>query len=139
MPLSRKVKPYVILGNTPFVTLIVKYSLMIVYGVLATIFGNLSISIVGGDKFSFWWSISLVVLSAGALTSVILWYNKKAKMELVFTLLMICLLFGYSIDIFIRCAVTNSTATMAAGMLPLIINVYPCVRVINILRTFEKL
>lgn len=119
----------------PYYRLIVKYALIALYGLAASIVGVTTVNVVGGSLWESVWSFLLTVLSLAAMIGIIRSkLTGKVSVEVVSTLFLIGLLVSYAVAIILRTLVDWEFERLPALLLPVIISVTPFARVLDISR-----
>jgi hypothetical protein len=120
---------------SPIPALIVLYSLMLAYGVTASIAGVTSWTAVSGPDWTLAWSLLVAVTSAGALVGVLLSARGKSHtIEVTLTLVLLTLLWLYGGVIFIHATVDDSISSLPSTFLPIALSVFPYSRLVDIAR-----
>jgi hypothetical protein len=120
---------------SPIPALIVLYSLMLAYGVTASIAGVTSWIAVSGANWTLVWSLLVVVTSAGALIGVLVSARSRSHtIEVTLTLMLLMLLWLYGGTIFIHATVGKSISSLPSTFLPIALSVFPYSRLVDIAR-----
>lgn len=119
----------------PYVTLIIKYALIAVYGAFSGWVGIATLDVVAGQLWGVLWPALVTVFSLLAMFAVIRSrITEKEGLELVSTLLLISLLIGYSIAIVTRTTIDGNVTRLPVALLPIILSVFPARRLVQIAR-----
>lgn len=124
-----------LLGPSPYPSLTVKYLFLFLYGVTASLVGVATLDVVVGSAWGLIWPALVSVFSLLALLGVIRSRTtKKYLFEVVATLMLIGLLYSYSLAIIYRSFASDEWFRLHAAWLPVILSVYPLSRVFSITR-----
>jgi hypothetical protein len=110
--------------------LVCYYAGIATYGVTASIWTLPSLIAQGGDTFAVAWAIVLGAAALLAMIGVLISRHQQNRwVELVATLLMVCMLIGYGAGLLMR-GLAGSPAAIPTAWLPLIIAVLPGWRIL---------
>lgn len=133
-------KPDVGVTPIPYTRLGVKYLLIALYGLSASIVGITTIGVVGGNSWESIWPMLVSVFSLGAFFGVIRSkYYSKEGLEAVMTVSVVALLASYSLAIVLRTLSDGDTSRLPVAFLPVILSVMPFARFMDIVRGIPKL
>ena len=114
----------------------VKYSLIAVYGLWASVSGVLTIERVAGREWSLLWPILVFLVATTALIGLFRYTRgHDPGLEIWATRLLVALFVSYSVFIFIGSI--HGPTSGASGMLPIILCVFPLDRLIQLDRRYK--
>lgn len=123
------------IDRPPYASLIIKYGLISLYGLASSIVGITTLDVVAGALWGVLWPGLVTILALLAMVGVIRSrVTEKEGTELVFTLLLIALLIGYSVAIIARTFVDGQVSRLPIAFLPVILCVFPARRLVQIAR-----
>lgn len=119
----------------PYTRLGVKYLLIALYGLSASIVGVTTIGIVGGNWWETIWPMLVSIFALGAFFGVLRSkYYGKEGLEASMTLAVVALLASYSLAIILRTHFDNEVIRLPIAFLPIILSVMPFARFMDIVR-----
>ncbi len=123
----------------PYTRLRVKYALLSVYGLVASIVGVTTVGIVGGTLWETVWPFLISVTGLAAVVGVSRSKTSgKSGMEFATTLALLALLNSYTVAIVVRTFSDGDLARLTVALLPIIISVTPFGRMLDIGRGLGK-
>lgn len=128
-------KPDIGVTPIPYTRLGVKYLLIALYGLSASIVGVNTIGVVGGNWWETVWPMLVSIFSLGAFFGVLRSkYYGKELLEAGMTLAVVALLASYSLAIILRTHFDSEVIRLPIAFLPIILSVMPFARFMDIVR-----
>lgn len=113
--------------------LVVKYALLVGYGVSAVVAGIPTFRLVAGPLLELLWPSAIAILASLALAGVARsWSSVATGFELHTTQALVAVFTAYSAALVFRALTQGDTATAALAFLPMILLVFPALRVLSI-------
>lgn len=119
--------------------LIVKYTVVALYGLAVSTFGLVTLGATAGPQWELAWPVLLTVFALLALAGLLRsFFTRKFLLEIITTLMLNGLLFGYAVAIVARTLGDGDVSRLPAVALPLLVTVFPWLRLGHIVRRGEK-